>query len=105
MTELLPDESPVGDSDGDGAIERASLSVQGQVRALKEWLELKLRATISLDIPYDEVAGTARCVDLGDLPEGRRRHDRAPEDPREDFQRAWRPLERCYSSSTRMGDT
>ena len=32
--ELVPDESPVGDSNGTGAIERASLSVQGQVRVL-----------------------------------------------------------------------
>ena len=49
MTELVPDESPVGDSDGNGAFERANLSVQGQVRVLKVWLELKLGATISLD--------------------------------------------------------
>ena len=49
MTELVPDESPVGDSDGNGAIERTSLAVQGHVRVLKDCLQLKLGTSIALE--------------------------------------------------------
>ena len=42
-TEPLPGESLEGDSDGDGTTEWASLAVQGQVRVMKDCLELKLR--------------------------------------------------------------
>ncbi len=38
-----PDESLEGDDDGDGTTEWASLAVQGQVRVMKDCLELKLR--------------------------------------------------------------
>ena len=49
LTELAPDESPVGDSDGSGAIERANLAVGGQVRVMKDGFELKLGTTIPLE--------------------------------------------------------
>ncbi len=49
MTELVPDESPVGDSDGNGAIERANLAIGGQVRVLMDCFELKLGAAIHLE--------------------------------------------------------
>ncbi len=42
-TEPVPDESVEGDSDGDGTTEWASLAVQGQVRVVKDCVELKLR--------------------------------------------------------------
>ena len=37
MTELVPDESPVGDSDGNGAIERANQAAQGDLRPARPW--------------------------------------------------------------------
>ena len=43
LTELMPDESPEGGDDGDVTTEWASLAVQGQVRVMKDCLELRLR--------------------------------------------------------------
>ena len=42
-TDPAPDESLEGDDDGEGNTECASLAVQGQVRVMKDCLELKLR--------------------------------------------------------------
>ena len=43
LRRVLAFASPKGDDDGDGATEWASLAVQGQVRVMKDCLELKLR--------------------------------------------------------------
>ena len=48
-TEIVYEESPVGDSNADGSIERAIRTIQGQIRATKDYIERKIGATIGLD--------------------------------------------------------
>ena len=48
-TEIVYEESPVGDSDANGSIERANQTIQGQIRAIKDYTERQIAATIGLD--------------------------------------------------------
>ena len=43
------EESPVGDSNVNGSIERANQTIQGQIRAIKDYTERWVGATIGLD--------------------------------------------------------
>ena len=49
--ELQPEESPVGESQSNGQVERAIQTVQGQVRALKSCLEARHNSKILEDHP------------------------------------------------------
>ena len=48
-TEIVYEESPVGDSNANGSIERAIQTIQGQIRAIKDYTERQIGATIGLD--------------------------------------------------------
>ena len=48
-TEIACEESPVGDSNANGSIERANQTIQGQIRAIKDYTERHIGATIGLD--------------------------------------------------------
>ena len=48
-TEIVYEESPVGDSNANGSIERANQTIQGQIRAVKDYTERQIGATIGLD--------------------------------------------------------
>ena len=48
--EIVYGESPVGDSNANGSIERAIQTIQAQIRAIKDYTERQIGATISLDI-------------------------------------------------------
>ena len=48
-TEIVYEESPVGDSIANGSIERASQTIQGQIRGIKNYTERQIGATIGLD--------------------------------------------------------
>ena len=48
-TEIVDGESPVGDSNANGSIERANQTNQGQIRAIKDYTERQIGATIGLD--------------------------------------------------------
>ena len=48
-TEIVYEESPVGDSNANGSVERANQTIQGQIRAIKDYAERQIGATISLD--------------------------------------------------------
>ena len=48
-TEIVYEESPVGDSNANGSIERANQTIQGQIRAIKDYTERQISATIGLD--------------------------------------------------------
>ena len=48
-TEIVYEESPVGDSSASGSIERANQTIQGQIRAIKDYTERRIGATIGLD--------------------------------------------------------
>ena len=48
-TEIVCEESPVGDSNTNGSIERANQTIQGQIRAIKDYNERQIGATIGLD--------------------------------------------------------
>ena len=48
-TEIVYEESPVGDSNANGSIERAIQTIQGQIRAIKGYTERQIGATIGLD--------------------------------------------------------
>ena len=48
-TEIVYEESPVGDSNANGSIERANQTIQGQIRAIKDYTERQIGATIGLD--------------------------------------------------------
>ena len=48
-TEIVYEESPVGDSNANGSIERANQAIQGQIRAIKGYTERQIGATIGLD--------------------------------------------------------
>ena len=48
-TEIVHEESPVGDSNANGSIERANQTIQGQIRAIKDYTERQIGATIGLD--------------------------------------------------------
>ena len=48
-TEIVYEESPVGDSNANGSIERANQTIQGQIRAIKDYTERPIGATIGLD--------------------------------------------------------
>ena len=48
-TEIVYEESPVGDSDANGSIERANQTIQGQIRAIKDYTERQIGATIGVD--------------------------------------------------------
>ena len=50
-TKIVYEESPVGDSNANGSIERANQTIQGQVRAIKDNKERKFGATNGLDSP------------------------------------------------------
>ena len=46
--EIVYEESPVGDSNANGSIERANQTIQGQIRAIKDCTERQIGATIGL---------------------------------------------------------
>ena len=48
-TEIVFEGSPVGDSNANGSIERAIQTIQGQIRAIKDYTERQIGATIGLD--------------------------------------------------------
>ena len=48
-TEIVCEESFVGDSNANGSIERANQTIQGQIRAIKDCTERQIGATIGLD--------------------------------------------------------
>ena len=48
-TEIVYEESPVGDSNANGSIERANQTIQRQIRAIKDYTERQIGATIGLD--------------------------------------------------------
>ena len=48
-TEIVYEESPFGDSNVNGSIERANQTIQGQIRAIKGHTERQIGATIGLD--------------------------------------------------------
>ena len=48
-TEIVYEESPVGDSNANGRTERANQTIQGQTRAIKDYTERQIGATIGLD--------------------------------------------------------
>ena len=48
-TEIVYEESPVGDSNANGSNERAIQTIQGQIRAIKDYTERQIGATIGLD--------------------------------------------------------
>ena len=48
-TEIVCEESPVGDSNANGSIERANQTIQRQIRAIKNYTERQIGATIDLD--------------------------------------------------------
>ena len=48
-TEIVHEESPVGDSNANGSIERANQTIRGQIRANKDYIERQIGATIGLD--------------------------------------------------------
>ena len=48
-TEIVYEESPVGDSDANDSIERANQTIQGPIRAIKDCTERQISATIGLD--------------------------------------------------------
>ena len=60
-------ESPVGDSNTDGSIERANQTIQGQIRAIKDYTERQLGATVGLDSCL-EIACTTCGMDIDDVP-------------------------------------
>ena len=47
-TEIVYEESPVEDSNANGSIERANETIQGQIRATKDYTERRIGATIGL---------------------------------------------------------
>ena len=49
QTKIVDEESPVGDSNADGSIERAIQTIQGQIRAIKDYTERQIGTTIGLD--------------------------------------------------------
>ena len=48
-TEIVHEESPVRGSNANGSIERAIQTIQGQIRAIKDYTERQIGATIGLD--------------------------------------------------------
>ena len=48
-TEIVYEESPVGDSNANGGVERANQTIQGEIRAIKDFTERQIGATIGLD--------------------------------------------------------
>ena len=48
-TDIVYEESPVGDSNANGSIERANPTIQGQIRAIKDNTERQIGATFGLD--------------------------------------------------------
>ena len=48
-TENVYEESPVGDSNANGSIERANQTIQGRMRTIKDYTERQIGATIGLD--------------------------------------------------------
>ena len=48
-TDVVYEESPVGDNNSNGSIERANQAIQGQSRAICGFTERQIGATISLD--------------------------------------------------------
>ena len=48
-TEVVYEGSPVGDSNANGSIEQGNQAIQGQIRAIKDYTERQIGATIGLD--------------------------------------------------------
>ena len=48
-TEIVYEDSPVGDRNANGGMERANQTIQGQIRATKDYTERQIGATIGLD--------------------------------------------------------
>ena len=48
-TEIVYEESPDGDSNANCSIERENQTIQGQIRAIKDYTERQIGATIGLD--------------------------------------------------------
>ena len=49
-TEIVYEESPVGDSTANDSIERANQTIRGEIRAIKDYTERQIGATVGLDI-------------------------------------------------------
>ena len=47
--EIVYEERPVGDSNANGSNERANQTIQGEIRAIKDYIERQIGATVSLD--------------------------------------------------------
>ena len=48
-TEIVSEQSPVGDSNANGSIERANQTIQGRIFAIKDYTKRQIGATIGLD--------------------------------------------------------
>ena len=67
-TEIVDGESPVGDSNANGSIERANQTIQGQIRAIKDYTERQIGATIGLDSSVLTMACTSCSMNIDDIP-------------------------------------
>ena len=48
-TEIVYEECPVGDSNADGSVRRANQTIQGQIRAIKDYTERQISAPVGFD--------------------------------------------------------
>ena len=67
-TEIVYEESPVGDSNANGSIERVNQTIQRQIRAIKYCTERQIGATIGLDSPVLEWLVRHAGMDIDDHP-------------------------------------
>ena len=72
-TEIVYEESPVGDSNANGSIERANQTIQGQIRAIKDYTERQTGASIGRDTLSFDMACTSYSMDIDDVPHWQRR--------------------------------
>ena len=75
-TEIVHEERPVGDSNSNGSIKRAEQTIPGQTRAIKDFTERQIGATMGHD--NLEVACATCGLDTGDISCRRRRGNSAP---------------------------
>ena len=66
-TEIVYEESPVGDINANGSIERASQTIQGQIRAIKDYTERQISATVGRQLSL-EMACTTCGMDIDNVP-------------------------------------
>ena len=67
-TEIVHEESPVRGSNANGSIERAIQTIQGQIRAIKDYTERQIGATIGLDSAVLKWLVRHAALDFDDIP-------------------------------------